>query len=74
MKAGPSFLSQIMIHEGVESRGKTAVLRKLSSVCELQHALGTNKMVVDCIQMQSQSVSLLACSKALTTPVWHKAQ
>ena len=56
-------LMQVMVHEGVESKGKAAVLRKLGSVCELQHALGTNRMVVDTIQMQSENVSHL--------PAWH---
>lgn len=56
MPEGCEICEQVMTHEGVESRGKAAVLRKLASVYELQLALGANQMTVESIQIQSQNV------------------
>lgn len=48
---------QVMVHEGVETRGRRAVMTKLENIRDLQSALGANQMIIDGLEMQLQKVS-----------------
>ncbi len=48
---------QVLVHEGVESRGRRQVMGKLLSICNLQASLGASCMIVDLKHAQIVQVS-----------------
>jgi hypothetical protein len=49
---------QVLVHEGVVSRGRGRVLGSLRSICDLQAALGANRMILDLRHIQSMQAIL----------------
>ena len=48
---------QVLMHEGVESRGRRQVMGRLLSICNLQASLGASCMIVDHKHAQIVQVS-----------------
>ena len=57
---------QVLMHEGVESRGRRQVMGKLLSICNLQASLGASCMIVDLKHAQFMQVSFSVWESCLT--------
>ena len=49
---------EVLVHEGVDTQGKVAVMQRLESICNLQAALGASRMVVGTKETQLMKVMM----------------
>lgn len=51
--------TQVLLHEGVVTRGRAKALQRLRSIRELQVALGVSQVAVESLELQKLEVNVV---------------